>query len=485
MTTPPTGMRTGRRQTTISRRVAIELLVLTVAFSLFLGVGLDQAWTLRMRRHLDDRLREIALDLSRRTAPAESGAPPLAGYLLPEVVGGPVLLVVRGPDGGVLEIHPTGATPPSFTTPLRPGPEFATVEAAELAPWMGRGSLRLVTVQTPGGFVQAGTNPARLVAMEALTRGTLLLAFPVLTGMVSLAAWLVAGRRLVRLKQIAKIAAQIGPGHLHMRLQTVGERDEFVQLGEEVNLMLSRLEAGFAAQERFISEVAHELKTPVSVLLLEAQVLARSDPDLVAHARFVASVEDEMRRLSKLIESFLTLARARHGRAQVRRVEVDMNDAALEAGEHCFTFARLRDVHLSATLVSADDQAAAPVVAGDPELLRTMIENLLRNAIAVSPRESTIDLRVDCVDHRVAVRVRDRGPGVPADMADRLFERFVTSDHGKSGIKGSGLGLAIARGIAQVHGGSIHFRNLPGAAGGGAEFSVEIPRLQETPGVSR
>src|SRR5262249_48558665 len=161
------------------------------------------------------------------------------------------------------------------------------------------------------------------------------------------------------------------------------------------------------AEDRFISEVSHELKTPVSVMLIEAQVLMRSSPDHLTYAKFVASVEDEMRRLSKLIESFLTLARAGHGDTQIRRVPAGWNGTAMEAGKHCWQVAVLRGIRLAITLVNEDQCPDGPVVEGDPELLRTMIENLLRNAVNVSPRQSTVDLGVACEDGQVVVRVRD------------------------------------------------------------------------------
>lgn len=311
----------------------------------------------------------------------------------------------------------------------------------------------------------------------------LLLAIPAMAIAAGLAASLVVRRRSGRLKEISRLAAEINPRRLGRRLDTTGEHGELGRLSAEINRMLSRLETGFAAQDRFISEVAHELKTPVSVLLLEAQVLARSDPDPIVFAKFVASVEEEMLRLAKLVESLLALARFGHGDPGVRRVTVDINDAAMEAGQHCWAYARLREIRLSVTLASGGACPDGAIVAGDPELLRIMIENLLRNAIAVSPRRSAVDLRVSCADGRVTVFVRDRGPGVPDDLAPRIFERFVTADHAQQGSKGSGLGLAIARGIAELHGGGVRFRNLPGADGGGAEFFVHVPVLDGASGL--
>jgi two-component system, OmpR family, sensor kinase len=342
-----------------------------------------------------------------------------------------------------------------------------------------QGPVGLVLAALCFGMV-AGAVGAMFLAPRTQSPGTLwtvmLVGGTLIAGAAALAtlAW-TRRTRSGGLDTITRLAADINPSKLHRRLEGAGHEPDVRRLVETMNAMLGRLEVAFLAQDRFISEVSHELKTPVSVLLLEAQVLERSEPDPLVYAKFVASVEDEMRRLSQLVESFLTLARAKHGETQVRRVSVDINDTAVEAGQHCYGYARMRELTLPMTLVPEEDCPEAPIVWGDPDLLRTMIENLLRNAIAVSPRQSSVDLSVTCVDQQVTVLVRDRGPGVPEAMASRIFERFVTADHARQGHKGSGLGLAIARGIAELHGGQIQFRNLDAAQGGGAEFSARIP----------
>src|SRR5262245_43897356 len=216
---------------------------------------------------------------------------------------------------------------------------------------------------------------------------------PLTTAAATLAAWLLVGRRHAGLRQITRFVRRIGPERLDRRLSGVGA-GELGAVAAELNRMLARLQDSFQAHDRFVGEVSHELKTPVSILLLEAQVLMRSPPDAGAHARFVASVEEEMRRLGKLIESFLALARAGQANARLPRMAVDMNASAMEAGRCCWALARLREVRLAITLAGDDRFEDGPVVDGDPELLRTLIDNLLRNAVMIAPRNSTVDLRV-------------------------------------------------------------------------------------------
>jgi signal transduction histidine kinase len=473
-----TGGGSGRRPSSLARRVGLELVVLTVALNMMLGAAVTWVWMKGLRSKLDRhmiqvaRQASVALDSGNGDSRASArGSSPLA-----QLPGDPTLVVVRSEDGRVLQSTPGAAPGLPFEAPVARDGVFTTIPAGSAGGLLPGGQVRMLTMPARGrSVVQVAVSQGKLDELERTLGFVFLLLIPPLTAGASLAAWLVAGRRLKRLKQISELARGIQPGKLDRRLDETGENDECGQLAQEVNRMLERLEAGFQAEDRFISEVSHELKTPVSVMLIEAQVLMRSSPDSTVYAKFVSSVEDEMRRLSKLIESFLTIARAGHGDTQIRRVAVDMNDAAMEASEHCWQLARLRSVRLSVTLVSDDHCPDAPVVEGDPELLRTMIENLLRNAVSVSPRDEAVDLRVSCEESRVILRVRDRGPGVPEELAPRIFERFVTADHAGQGRKGVGLGLTIAKGIAAMHGGDVGFCNLPAADGGGAEFFAALP----------
>ncbi len=456
-------------------------MVLTAIFTLGIGVAIHALWTSFLRRQLDNRLREVAGEVAAVIGANRDQISLPKVSTLPVFVGGPILVVVRDERGNVLQSEPPGAPSPPFTA-AGGRTEVRDLRSPALEPYLGAGTVRMVTHPGPWETtIQVAVSRGPLAAREWSLWLVFVGAVPPLTAGAVVGAWLIARRRLRRLRHIADLAAEIGPRQLNRRLDTSGPEDELGRMASEVNRMLGRLEAGFAAQDRFISEVAHELKTPVSVMLLEAQILARSDADANAHQRFVVSVEEEMRRLTKLIESFLTLARAEHGEAQVRHVDVDLNDTVMEAGEHCWAYAQQRDIRLSASLLPEDHSAEPPIVAGDPELLRTMVENLLRNAISVSPRRSAIDLRVTREDHAVTVRVRDRGPGVPDALSSRIFERFVSSDYTQSGTQGTGLGLAIARGIAEVHGGAITFRNLGSEDGGGAEFSVRLPLARGAP----
>ncbi len=119
-----------------------------------------------------------------------------------------------------------------------------------------------------------------------------------------------------------------------------------------------------------------------------------------------------------------------------------------------------------------------PEIEGDPELLRTLFENLVRNALRFSPSGEPVDLRVTCTPDRASILVRDRGPGIPGEHIDRVFERFYTVTDTEVSGRGTGLGLAIAKSIAELHNGTISVRNCVDR---GCEFEVLLPLCRPLP----
>jgi signal transduction histidine kinase len=243
-------------------------------------------------------------------------------------------------------------------------------------------------------------------------------------------------------------------------------------MAADINAMLDRLGSTISGLERFMSEVSHELKTPVSALLAEAQVMKYAPPTAETAGRFILSVEDEMRRLGKLVESFLMLARFEHGRRYIAEAAVHVNDVVLESVEHSSRLASQSEVGINLTLYDAGSDRPEAIVRGDAELLRTVFDNLLRNAVQFSDRGSAISVDVGASGDQVTIAIRDRGPGAPPEHINRIFERFVQAPNQKPGRRGTGLGLAIARGIVELHNGSIAATNHPE---GGCVFTVSLP----------
>jgi two-component system OmpR family sensor kinase len=269
----------------------------------------------------------------------------------------------------------------------------------------------------------------------------------------------------------------VSPTNLDERLDLAALPHEIGQLAADVNVMLERLAQGFRSQERFISDVSHELKTPVAVLLTEAQALKMGHAGPSDHQAFVLSVEDEMRRLGKLVESFLMLARFGHGRRFIGEIVFEVNDVALDSVQHAKLLAAQHGVRLHLSLHDGEADTSA-TVHGDPELVRIVIDNLIRNAVQYSKRGDTVSVRVTCQDRNAVIAVEDQGRGVPEQYLETIFDRFAQAPAPTtSGRRGTGLGLAIAKGVVDLHRGTIRVRNRPE---GGCAFTVTLPLHDET-----
>jgi signal transduction histidine kinase len=226
----------------------------------------------------------------------------------------------------------------------------------------------------------------------------------------------------------------------------------------------------FEAQERFLSNISHELKTPIATLLVEAQTLDRTDMSKLG-VQFVRSVEEEMRKLGKLVESFLTLTRVKDGKGLARAELVPINELVLDSVSYCSPMARQYAVKLKPELAASDDDVDA-AISGDPELLRTMLDNLVRNAIRFSPESGSVIIISAVRGTEAVFEVRDQGSGLPPAMLNNAFDRFVQAPEEQKQGRGHGLGLTIAQAVAELHGGKITVRNV---AEGGACFTLRLP----------
>jgi len=335
----------------------------------------------------------------------------------------------------------------------------------------------LTTWYAPSGeapyYLQVGRNLGTIHQSIRSLRSLLL--FAVSGGLLAaaLASWILARRSLAPIARFAEQAKRLSVENLDERIEQPPGRDEVATMVATLNDLLGRLAAAFHAQERFVADVSHELKTPLTVLLSEAQVLMQQRRSPEDYDRFLASVQDEARTLAQIVDSLLTLARADAGFTPGIRADVSVNEVVMDAIERWQPYAAQREVRLVPILALPAEDDPPLIVMGDGELLRLMIGNLLRNALGHSPVEQPVEVEVQAKDGSTVIAVRDRGPGVPEEDLDRIFERFYrTQTDVCSPAEGMGLGLTIARGVARLHGGTVAAANRPG---GGAEFTVTLP----------
>ena len=292
----------------------------------------------------------------------------------------------------------------------------------------------------------------------------------VLSALAALSTW---GVRL-GLRPLARIEATargIAGGDLTDRVEDVDERTEAGRLGIAFNEMLTRIEGAFAEQRaseerlrRFLADASHELRTPLSSIRGYAELFrlgAAADPDDLA--RSMSRIESESERMSGLVDDMLTLARLDEVREPIRE-RVDLSRLAEDACADARAAAPGREVSL--------EVAEVAVVVGDPDQLRQLVSNLLRNAVAHAP-EGAITVRVARGHGEVTLEVRDHGPGLPEGSEEVVFERFWRAGEARDRASGgAGLGLAIVSGVALAHGGRVTAENVDDR---GARFRVVLP----------
>lgn len=318
-------------------------------------------------------------------------------------------------------------------------------------------------------------------------------AFAALVGGV-LAAWVIGGVALEPLRRITETARAMVPERIdatRVEIPEVGVEVNEARL--ELNRALDRIEAGYQSQERFISNVSHELKTPIAVLLTEARRLQLQERSAAELTGFVGDVADQMARLGKIVESFLTLARIDYEERLRKFEDFWFHDLLLEAVSRTRAQAATHEVHLDLELPEDTDYFDRPTW-GDPELVSSAVENLIRNAVRFAPAGSSVRVTLerepevtaepedgeDPGPPRVGARVSvsDEGPGMPQELIATVFEPFKQADAERTGGRGSGLGLAIAHRVATLHKGSIRALNRTGPRPG-CTVEIQLPFLSE------
>lgn len=275
--------------------------------------------------------------------------------------------------------------------------------------------------------------------------------------------WLLATRAIRPVDDISATAEKIAAGDLSQRISTSETDSELGRLASVLNATFARLDAAFAQQARFTADAAHELRTPVAVLLTQAQsALARER----SNAEYRETIEASLRatqRMRSLIESLLELARFDSGQEPLRRELCDLAKIAADAVEHVHPLAAARRIQIHTDLSATPCQA-------DTDRLAQVATNLLTNAIEYNRDDGEVKIATKCADGTATLTVTNTGPGIPADDLPHIFDRFRRADAARTGGH-AGLGLAIAKAIVQAHGGSIEAEAQPGE---GATFVVKL-----------
>jgi len=301
----------------------------------------------------------------------------------------------------------------------------------------------------------------------------LLLASLLVLPAVLLAAWIagygLARRALQPIEKMALHAQQITAERLDARLPNDDADDELGQLARVFNDTLARLEQAFEQLRRFTSDASHELRTPLAMIRSVGEVGLQKDGTRIEYRDIIGSMLEEVNRLTSLIDNLLTISRADSGHLQLHRTPAPVMAVAREAAG---LFEILMEEKSQRLVLEGDETAQ---VDADQVFLRQALVNILHNAVKYSPEKATIAMRVRGDGSRVVVEIQDRGPGIPAEDQQKVFDRFYRVDKARwreSG--GAGLGLSIAKWAVEAHGGSI---GLQSEDNQGCTFWISLPIL--------
>jgi len=444
------------------RSIRRQLLVWLLA-GLLLGVAIAAVGTyLRARQEanalFDHQLQEMVASLTDAPfAAAPTGAP--GGGAADDA------LVVQIWDRNGMQLY--------LSQPQRVLPQHAQLGFTNLR--TESGEWRVFSALTGSQVVQVA-QPMRarreLAASMALrTIVPLLAVLPAL----GLLIWFIIARGLEPLERVAAAVGRRSP----TQLEPLAERDlpaEVQPLVRALNGLLERLGKALAVQRTFIADAAHELRTPLTAVHLQAQLAERAATE-AERRKALADLKSGLERATRLSDQLLTLARTEPGVDAAARPEalVDLTALARE------TIAELAPLAAEKTIDLGLSEGGSAAVRGDRDALRTLLSNLIDNAVRYTPSSGRVDITVQVEGDRVTLAVRDNGPGIaPAERA-RVFDRFyrgqpvaVTGDTAQgTSARGSGLGLAIVKRIADRHGAEIALGE--GLEGKGLGVTVRFP----------
>lgn len=302
--------------------------------------------------------------------------------------------------------------------------------------------------------------------------GTFSIVIPLAILLSSIGGYFLAKRSLSPVVGMSAQASRIGTENLHERLKVKNQRDELGQLARSFNELLDRLDQSFERQKKFVADASHELRTPVAILCGEADVvLAQPKRTEEEYRESLEILRDEAKRLKRIVEDLFTLARADAGQYPLALADFYLDELAAECAKNVRTLASAKSITLSC------ESEGELLIHADETLVRRMLLNLLDNAIKYTSGGGKVILHCEAQNGLYRVKVRDSGPGIPADMQSRIFEPFFREDkvrsrrEGESG--GAGLGLAIASWIAGAHGGTLA---LTESSSDGSVFTVALPK---------
>jgi heavy metal sensor kinase len=349
----------------------------------------------------------------------------------------------------------------------------AVVYRIEDAKPLGLVLVRDEYITTPSVSIIAEVAESLAIYDATVRRIQLLLSVVVVLAALAVVAgsYAIASSAIDPINRLIVAMGEIRSDRLSRRLGWPSREDELGKLAQSFDAMLDRLEEGFARERQFISDASHELKTPLTVINANAQMLERwadREPDVRADS--LRAIREESGSLAAMVNGMLLLAKAESG-DDIPRQPVELPGIVAEAVRGAQPRADEKGLTLDFEGSGSD---VRPLVLGDANLLRQLFTNLIDNAIKFTERGGIV-VELTVGGGHAEVTVLDTGPGLDEDVSERIFDRFYRADASRDrSVPGTGLGLAIVRSIARVHDGTV---SASRRAGGGSAFRVTLPTL--------
>ena len=437
--------------------------LLLVAVLMGFGAAIYRVESELKSRRADEELQRRVQVLASSRHPVQNARPPRQKFdLRPEHTA----LFDQSADSGfyyVVWLRTSGVALHSTTAPADvPLPQAHTSRGERT-----RGLLRESYLQpAPGDCLLVGYRTAHDVAELHHLAWWLLVAggAVILVGLIG-GAYLVH-RTLKPVRDISDAAQKIATGNLTERIANTASGSELGQLVNVLNSTFARLDAAFTQQAHFTADAAHELRTPLSVMLAHAQYGLGSTCDNPEHHEAFAASERAANRMRRLIDSLLELARLDAGQEVPERQPCDLAVIVTECIELIHPMADARGIHIHSELSTA-------ICACVADRLAQVITNLLTNAIHYNYDGGTVRVATQHNSCTITLIVHNSGPGIAAEDLPHIFDRFYRADKARASHTGrTGLGLAIAKAVVQIHGGSIQASSEPEH---GTTFIVTLP----------
>ena len=357
------------------------------------------------------------------------------------------------------ELFRSTNTPVDLVVPMRlnsPGPQPPQTRGAfrELFQATRRGEKILV-----GRSIAPELKELQRKALKLTGVGGIILFFGLAGG-----GWLVA-RAIKPINEISATAVKISAGDLSQRINVDEAESELGQLAAVLNSTFARLEAAFAQQKQFASDAAHELRTPVSVVLTQTQTALARERDAASYKQTVEACQRAAQRMRKLIESLLELARFDAGQEGLKRMRFDFGKTISDSIELVQTLAAERGVKIISEITPWE-------ITGDAERLAQVVTNLLTNAIQYNQPGGEVRVSMASPNGLAVLEIADTGQGMAPEDLPRVFERFYRADQSRTGAGNAGLGLSICKAIVEAHGGTIEVASV---INDGTTFTVRLP----------